>query len=372
MSKKALVIGGSGPTGPHVLSGLLERGHEVTMLHRGVHEPVGLPEVEHIHADPHFAETLGEALAGREFDIVVATYGRMKTTGEYFANRCEHLVCIGGVPAYRGFLEPQNSKPFGMKVLAKEGSPEADTADPPTKFAMQILTAERSVLAKAAEGAYRASYVRYPQIYGPRNIVPWEWAVVKRIQDARRFMILPDDGLWIISRCAAANAAAGILAIVDHPEIADGQVYNVSDEDQFTARQWAETVADIAGGALELIGIPSLIAPSALNEFLAPMSRPHMIVDDRKIRAELGHTDVVTAEQALRETVEWLRENPVRQEDYPTYPAKFDYDLEDRLVEAYAEAVELVREKAFDEAPPLAHPMPHPKKPSLAADARGR
>jgi len=38
---KALVIGGSGPTGPHVLAGLLERGYDVAMLHRGVHEPDG-------------------------------------------------------------------------------------------------------------------------------------------------------------------------------------------------------------------------------------------------------------------------------------------------------------------------------------------
>ena len=44
---KELVIGGSGPTGPHVLPGLLERGYDVTMLHRGVHEPADLPDVRH-------------------------------------------------------------------------------------------------------------------------------------------------------------------------------------------------------------------------------------------------------------------------------------------------------------------------------------
>ena len=42
---KVLVVGGTGPSGPHVVQGLLERGHDVTILHRGVHEPAGLPDV---------------------------------------------------------------------------------------------------------------------------------------------------------------------------------------------------------------------------------------------------------------------------------------------------------------------------------------
>lgn len=372
MVKRALVIGGSGPTGPHVLEGLLERGYDVAMLHRGVHEPDGLPEVRHIHADPHFTETLTDAVAGEEFDLVLATYGRMKVTGEVFAGRCEHLVGVGGVPVYRGFIEPHHSRPWGMKILSKEDAPLADTAHPTSKFAMQVLEAERSVLARGAAGAYKASYVRYPQIYGPRNIVPWEWAVVRRIRDGRRVMVLPDDGLWIISRSAARNAAHALMCIVDQPDVAAGQSYNIADDDQFTVRQWAEVVAGLAGGGLEFVGVPSLLTPSSLNEFLAPTSRPHMIVDASKIRTQLGYRDVVTAEDALRETVEWLQENEPTPEAYPVYTGRFDYDLEDRLLDVYARAVDMVKAEAPDEAPPLAHPMPHPKVASLTVDPRGR
>ena len=35
---KALVIGGTGPTGPYIVEGLLRRGYEVTIYHRGTHE----------------------------------------------------------------------------------------------------------------------------------------------------------------------------------------------------------------------------------------------------------------------------------------------------------------------------------------------
>ena len=34
---KALVVGGTGPTGPLIVQGLLDRGYEVTVYHRGFH-----------------------------------------------------------------------------------------------------------------------------------------------------------------------------------------------------------------------------------------------------------------------------------------------------------------------------------------------
>ncbi len=38
MSQTALVVGGTGPTGPYIVEGLLQRGYQVAILHRGEHE----------------------------------------------------------------------------------------------------------------------------------------------------------------------------------------------------------------------------------------------------------------------------------------------------------------------------------------------
>ena len=71
---KTLVIGGTGPTGPFVVKGLLEQGHDVAILNRGSHESSDLPNsVERIIADPHFEETLTVALSGRSFDQIIAS-----------------------------------------------------------------------------------------------------------------------------------------------------------------------------------------------------------------------------------------------------------------------------------------------------------
>src|SRR5215210_3842469 len=285
----APVIGGTGPKGPHVFDGMNQRGYDVTILHRGVHEPADLPAVRHLHADPHFVEPIVEAVGNETFDVVVATYGRIKAVAEAFAGRCGHLVAVGGVPVYRGFMEPQLNRPYGMRVLAREDGPLADEGEPASPFAAKVVAAERAVLDRGRAGAYRASAVRYPQIYGPRNVFPWEWAVIKRVLDGRRRMILPDNGLWIISRCAARNAAELLLSIVDHPEAADGQAYNCADDDQFTTRQWVESVAAVLGAELELVGMPAELAPSALAELLGDTVAPHVLVDASKARTQLGY-----------------------------------------------------------------------------------
>ena len=58
--KTALVVGGTGPTGPFIVNGLIDRGYEVTILHSGFHEVEFKQEIEHIHNDPHFRETFEE------------------------------------------------------------------------------------------------------------------------------------------------------------------------------------------------------------------------------------------------------------------------------------------------------------------------
>jgi nucleoside-diphosphate-sugar epimerase len=370
MAMKALVIGGTGPTGPHILGGLVERGFDVTLLHRGVHEPPGLPEVPHIHADPHFAETLKEALEALEFDLVLGMYGRVRTIAEVFEGRCDQLVAIGGVPVYLGCVDPAENRPYGMRVLAREDGPMADRVPNVPKFAELILRAERAVLDPAH--SYKSAVVRYSGIYGPRNVLPWEWSIVKRVQDGRPRMIIPDEGLGIISRCAARNAAEVVLKIVDNPDVSNRQAYNCADDDQFTFRQWAETVLDILGAEMNLVSMPSEIARSALAELPPPGARAHILVDNNKAKHELGYREVVPARAALEEAVQWLVANPVTPEAYPMYAAKFDYDMEDQLIRSYEAAKQWIFEQVSDEAPELSHPMPHPVAPGVGVDERGR
>ncbi|HEY2107574.1 MAG TPA: NAD-dependent epimerase/dehydratase family protein, partial [Candidatus Binataceae bacterium] len=219
---KALVVGGTGPTGPFLVNGLLQRGYAVTILHRGTHEiPEIGPEVEHIHADPHFRETLDEALAHRSFDLVLATYGRIRFVAEATVGKTGRFISIGGVPCYRGFYHTSANFPPGMPVPIPEDAPLCDN-EAEERFGYLIATTEQEVM----RCHRNAAIFRYPYVYGPYQLVPREWSIIRRILDRRKFILLPDNGLALMSHGYAENLAHAVLLAVDQPQASAGQAYN--------------------------------------------------------------------------------------------------------------------------------------------------
>jgi nucleoside-diphosphate-sugar epimerase len=340
---KALVVGGTGPTGPHIVEGLVARGYEVALLHRGLHETDALPPLEHIHADPFETESLVDAVRDRHFEVVLGMYGRVKAVGEAFADRCGQLICVSGMPVYRGLISPETGRPSGMALLAREDGPLVDELSEPPRFAAAVRSGETFVLDRGRSGAYRFAGVRYPQVYGPRNTIPWEWPIVRRALDNRHRMIVPDDGLWIITRCAARNAAEVVLKLVDSPDVANGKYYNAADDDQFTVRQLAEMVIDHVGAEMELVGVPSALSPSGFREFVPPGGKPHILVDSSRAKSELGYREVVPARAALVETIDWMLSNPVELHSYRGYEPWFDYPMEDLILDRWERLSEEMR-----------------------------
>lgn len=372
--KRALVIGGTGPTGPHIVQGLLDRGYETVVFHRGTHEPPDLPRVEHIHGDPHFRETIAAALTGREFDLVLAMYGRIRYLADTFAHRCERFLAVGGIPVYRGLLRPWDNQPFGLKLLTPETAPLVDAPgeSEASRFANLIYATERHVLDLGDNGAFSASYFRYPAIYGPRQPNPMDWSVIKRVLDGRPHMILADAGLTITTRCAARNAAHCLLLAVDHPQVSRGQVYNCLDEDQYSIRQWVELVSSCAGRRLEILSLPQELAAPAVPLTRQLDSANHCLLDGTKARLELGYRDVIPAANAIEETVRWYLANPITEAEFPNYPDPFNYAAEDRLIAAYRDGIATIKARAPFARPSYHHSYAHPKKPGEGPDHRGR
>jgi len=121
---KALVIGGTGPSGHYIVNGLLRRGYEVAMLHSGKHELDEIPAtVEHIHTDPFSEEALRGAIGNRTFDLTVAAYGRLRRIAEIMVGRTGRFISIGGAPAYRGYMNPTVLEPQGLPVPTSEDAP---------------------------------------------------------------------------------------------------------------------------------------------------------------------------------------------------------------------------------------------------------
>lgn len=348
MTAAALVVGGTGPTGPHIVQGLRGRGLEVAILHRGAHEtPEIPPEVEHVHADPFDAGALEQALAGRRFDVVVATYGRLREIARVLAGRAGQLVGVGGVPVYRGWMRPEDCAPRGLPVPVAEDAPLVMGPEELRKGHAIRLT-EEAVLAHHP----RAAIFRYPYVYGPRQLLPREWCVVRRVLDGRPHVVLADGGLTLGSAGYAENLAHAVLLAVDRPEAAAGQVFNCGDERVLSARQLVEWIAHLMGHRFEIVSVPAEVALPAWP-LLAHEESDHRVMDLSKLRSVLGYRDVVPTGEALRRTVDWLVAHPPE----PGGPTErllgdpFDYAGEDRLVEAARESLERLHAVRWDARP---------------------
>src|SRR5690349_2612559 len=271
---QVLVVGGTGPTGIPIVRGLVDRGHDVTILHRGLHERPETPsEVTHLHADPYDESSLAEALAERTYDAVVAMYGRLRRVAALTRGRTGLFVSVGGVPAYRGWTDAWQHTPAGLPVPIPE---DADLVLEPgiDEKGYRIVRTEQAVF----EAHPDAVHFRYPYMYGPHQPVPREWSVVRRILDGRRRMVIPDEGLTLHHHGYTENCAAALLTALDRPERARGTIFNVADEEVLTIRQVIELCAAELGAQLELISMPYDLAVPAWP-LLAQPSPTHRVLD---------------------------------------------------------------------------------------------
>jgi nucleoside-diphosphate-sugar epimerase len=356
---KALVIGGTGPTGPYIIDGLLERGYEVIILHTGAHE-TGLPEqVEHIHADPHFEETLEAALGKRSFDLAVATYGRLRFTARVMRGRVPRFVSVGGGAFYKA-LAGHDPNLF-IPIPIPENSPLQDNPEV-SKFSYRGVEAEWEVMKAHHSGYYNATHLRYPLIYGPRQNPPREWSIIRRILDGRKRLIISDGGLAIMSRGFALNMARAVLLAVDMPRESCGQIYNVRDETLLTVRNWINLICRVMDYQFEFVDMPYALSRPA--HIYCGLSR-HQAMDISCIKQDLGYRDAVPVEKALETTVKWCLDNLSPRDNGTSWLIRdpFDYTAEDRIIDEY----KALWPRLLELQPPalgFQHSYAHPRNPA--------
>ncbi len=328
---RALVVGGTGPTGSAIVERLLAAGHDVTLYHTGAHELDFSGPVAHIHGDPTDTERLTADFAGRSFDAAFSMYGRLRAVAEALRGRVGRFVGITGGPVYAG-LRGKGPGETGLPLPIPETAPVG--SDPETdRYAHAIAQGERAVMAAHASGAFEAVLLRYPVVYGPRTGRPVEWYFVRRALDGRRRLLLAGDGLFTRQRGYTENLAHAAILAARHPRAA-GETYNVGDTRVLNLRSLADLIARTLGHTWEMVGVPYEALTFGQNLVLYE----HAIFDLSKIRSELGYEDVVPVEEATRRTVEWLTEHrplPGGDEEQRLGDA-FNYAEEDRLIEQYA------------------------------------
>ena len=357
----ALVIGGTGPSGPHIVNGLIERGYEVAVLHGGQHEAEFIQPVEHIHTDPHFAETLEGSLEGRSFDLAIATYGRIRLIAEALKGKTQRLITVSGGMLYAPRNDPRWG-PLGAPTAMPEDSPFTEDPNGP-RLPYMIWVTEQTVLQSHRDGHYNATIFRYPGIYGPGAPANPEWSIIRRALDSRKHFIV---GRSTGRRASGQNAAHAVLLGVDKPSESAGQIYNVGEEAQHSQSQIARFIAELMNHEWELVEMPPALANRVYRGGSAQAGSGSEM-DIGKIRRELGYRDVVSVADALTRSTEWLLENRPEPggEIEQQLGDPFAYEAEDELIRAYREGIAEAESVQFPEVN-SGHMYRHPTQPGQA------
>ena len=334
MKQTALVIGGTGPTGPTLVQELLDQGFETTILHTGRHEVDSMSDlVEHLHTNPFKIDQLAAAIGDRTFDIVYSMYGRLRDIAPWFVGKTGKFVAVGGMPSYLGYAVPSILNPPGLKVPTREDAPRSDRQE--NEKTAKMVASEDLVFEHHPE----ATLFRYPLIYGPGQILPREWLVVRRVLDGRRRMIVADGGLTLRTMGYGPNVGHALALVAQNLDASQGKIYNVADEQSLTAAQSITVLSQALGVAMELVSLPAELATPA-RPFLTSEHTSHQHLSVDAIRHDLGYRDLVPTVEALTETARYLRDFPIEKGSVIEQRLQdpFDYEAEDELIATYRSA----------------------------------
>jgi nucleoside-diphosphate-sugar epimerase len=274
-------------------------------------------------------------------------YGRLRRIAEITRDRTGQFVSVGGVPALRGWMNAWLFEPPGLPVPVDE---RAETVREPAEDekGFRVARTEEMVFDQHP----RAAHFRYPYAYGPYQLVPREWSIVRRVLDGRRRIVVADDGLTLHHHGYTVNLAHAVLLGVDHPDAAAGKVFNAADDEVLSIRQVVELCAAALDHTFEIVSMPFDVAVPA-RPLLAQPSPTHRVLDLSRLKSDLGYRDVVPARQAVQDTARWLAANPLtrgaQEETVLTDP--FDYAAEDRLIDAWNRALAGLPDPGFAEEP---------------------
>ena len=235
---RLLVIGGTGFIGRPLVRELARMGHEVAVLTRSS-APTGLP-AESIVGERGDLDTL-RPQADAVVDLILSSGAQAQRLMETFRGLARRVVAASSMDVYRAcdILHGSEEGPLQRTPLTEDSElrSKLQTYPPESIQALRAIfpwlddeydkiPVERAILGDAH---LSGTVLRLPMIYGPGDRLRRFHAMVKRIDDGRRRILLEAGWAeWRAPRGYVDNVAAAI-ALAAVSEKAAGRVYNVAE-----------------------------------------------------------------------------------------------------------------------------------------------
>jgi dTDP-alpha-D-glucuronic acid decarboxylase len=311
----AVVTGGFGFIGGHLVDRLLARGDEVTVfdsvpppahLRTGARHVVGdildrdalaeaiRPGVDIVY---HLAAVVGvDQYLARPLDVIDINFSGTRNVLD-LAERAGARVVVASTSEVFGKNPAVPWREDDDRVL---GSTSADRW---TYSSSKALT-EHLTFAFARQRGLPATIVRYFNAYGPRQRPGFVASrSVHRALNTRPVVVY-DGGRQTRCFTYVEDAIDATLLAADHPA-AVGQAFNIGSMTEATITELVELVRELTGGTAPTTAIDSSVSLGQSYEDL-----PRRIPDNTKARETLGWQCTTSLRDGLTRTIDWARANP--------------------------------------------------------------
>lgn len=328
---KVLVLGGTRFIGAATVKRLADAGHSVTIFHRGTTQNI-LASTREIIGDRrdllHFEADFRQFAPEIVLDMFPITEHDARVVMSLFKGLARRVVSISSIDVYRAYgrltgTEPGPPEPTPLT----ENSPLREKLYPYRGKIERLADYDKILIERVVMGDAESpgTVVRLPMVYGPFDYQHRLFNYLKRMDDGRPAILLENlFSRWRSARGFVENMAHAIELAVTNDSAAN-RIYHVAEPLAFNEAEWVAQIGRAVGWRG---GIPALSAeqmPEHLRE--DGNYAQHLDADSSRIRRELGYTEVVPPDAAMRQTVEWERNNP------PAFDAaQYDYQAEDRAL----------------------------------------
>lgn len=321
---KTLVTGGSGFIGTHLLERLRQRGDEVVSVAKDAANASLLASlgVESVIGDLNNGIDPVALLDRVEVVYHLAGVTRARATQDYYEGNhqatrrlLEHCVRHGA--SLRRFVYVSSQAAAGP---SRDGRPVDENLPcrPVSHYGRSKMLAEREVL--AARDRLPVTIVRPSAVYGPRDRDFYKYFRMIRYH----LQLLAGGGTGRVNLIHARDLVDGLLLAAERPE-ADGQIFFIANEEQYTSEAIARAIAQVMHAWAVRIRIPSagVYAAGAVMELAGRLLRREVLFNIQKARellqpawvcsvakaeVQLGFHTRVSLEEGMRGTLDWYRE----------------------------------------------------------------
>ena len=341
------MIGGSGFIGRQLVKRLVERGHDVAMVHRGRTSPPRDQRVTEFIGDR--ASLLEMRNRFREWapdvaiDCILSSAAQARVTLDSVRGIARRVVAVSSGDVYRAMavvhrLEAEPLEPTPLtedSALRTQSQTYSDAALEVARAAFPWLDHEYDKVKVeqtiTSDPDFTATVLRLPMVYGPGDPLHRLFPVLKRIDDERPFILLEESFAQFVACRGYVENVADAIALAATSEAAEGRTYNVAEPEAFTETEWSEKIGAVAAWSGKVLQIPRALAPEHLVQ--PYNTQQHLFMDTTRIRKELDYVEPISIDEALRRTIDWERQNPPAQVD----PKQFNYAAEDDALKALSQ-----------------------------------